>query len=414
MLVKVSQQYVTVFASSVKRLFFFFFAFCTCSCHEPLLHPMDLEHIQIFMGVLPCFHMSHSILKHQVSEYPLRPGHVNQVEDFFPYGGKLSECVPFQHSENMWYFIVHTVVILHSAYTMNTWDGTLVYCPFTSTWCWKRNDFARATMDSMEDYNLRLQTRWQHVIVQVIAQRWSGPEVQRFFERWISLDESTWCVVAITPCWCSLLFMTCQNPWLFFSSLKLMKLGILILAAYQVSTWTRWRKSCRCRFLGAVFMQNLFYLNSTYLECWDESREIQCLHNAGLRCFVVHQCIKVAIHLFEDVLGKHVNSVSITRQSLGPLGILHPLASWNASCFNPVQLLNTSDTSQAKRCQDTFNFVGFSPLLPWRVKHVQHTSLQCSPYHCLISKWPSAGGASFSSWINSMNSVIAWEAWNPH
>ena len=100
---------------------------------------------------------------------------------------RAGECVPFQHSENMWYFIVHTVVILHSAYTMNTWDGTLVYCPFTSTWCWKRNDFARATMDSMEDYNLRLQTRWQHVIVQVITQRWSGPEVQRFFERWMKV-----------------------------------------------------------------------------------------------------------------------------------------------------------------------------------------------------------------------------------
>ena len=196
-----------------------------------------------------------------------------------------------------------------------------------------------------------------------------------------ALDESTWCVVAITPCWCSLLFMTCQNPWHCFTSLKLMKLGILsILAAYQVSTWTRWRKSCRCRFLGAVFMQNLFHLNSTYLECWDESQEIQCLHNAGLRCFVVHQCIKVAIHLFEDVLGKHVNSISITRQSLGPLGILHPLASWNASCFNPVQLLNTSDASQAKRCQDTFNFVGFSPLLPWK-KWSMCSTRACSAVH---------------------------------
>lgn len=39
---------------------------------------------------------------------------------------RAGECVPFQHSENMWYFIVHTVVILHSAYTMNTWDDTLI------------------------------------------------------------------------------------------------------------------------------------------------------------------------------------------------------------------------------------------------------------------------------------------------
>ncbi len=83
--------------------------------------------------------------------------------------------------------------------------------------------------------------------------------------------------------------------------------------------------------------------------------------------FVVHQCIKVAIHLFEDVLGKH------TRQSLGRLWPMAPWASailWHpvphASCFNPLQLLNTSDTSQAKRCQDTFNFVGFSPVLPWK------------------------------------------------
>ncbi len=130
MLLKVS-QHVTVFASSVNRLFFFFFAFCTCSCREPLLHTIDLEDIRIFMAFLPFFHISHSILKHQVSEYPLRPGHVNQVEHFFPYEAESS-------IKGWWMCAFSTFrkhVILHSAYTMNIRDDTLVYCPFTSTWC---------------------------------------------------------------------------------------------------------------------------------------------------------------------------------------------------------------------------------------------------------------------------------------
>lgn len=115
--------------------------------------------------------------------------------------------------------------------------------------------------------------------------------------------------------------------------------------------------------------ESILYLNSTYLECWDESQEIQCLHNAGLRCFVVHQCIKVAIHLFEDVLGKHVNSVSITRQSLGPPG--HPPSSGSPKCFMPghFQLCRLLTCAMKK------------------VMHVQHTR-QCSAsaYQFLISK----------------------------
>jgi hypothetical protein len=72
----------------------------------------------------------------------------------------------------------------------------------------------------------------------------------------------------------------------------------------QVSTWTRWKKSCRCRFLGVTWkVISRFQQSESQLSAGFQHWCAEIFQNKTDTSWKLW-CIKGAIHLFEDVLSK--------------------------------------------------------------------------------------------------------------
>ena len=72
----------------------------------------------------------------------------------------------------------------------------------------------------------------------------------------------------------------------------------------QVSTWTRWKKSCRCRFLGVTWkVISRFQQSESQLSAGFQHWCAEMFQNKTDTSWKLW-CIKGAIHLFEDVLSK--------------------------------------------------------------------------------------------------------------